>query len=55
MESNIYNYRTETYMTKKEAANEACEDFMAYKYGIEDEPLCYIDRNSHGNQIIVSI
>tara|TARA_R110000803_G_scaffold176733_1_gene239133 strand:+ start:359 stop:571 length:213 start_codon:yes stop_codon:yes gene_type:complete len=50
----IYNYRTKTYMTSEEAWSCCCEDFMAYKYGIEDKPLCYIDTNSFGNQVLVS-
>tara|TARA_R110000787_G_scaffold8054_1_gene26980 strand:+ start:342 stop:530 length:189 start_codon:yes stop_codon:yes gene_type:complete len=41
----IYNYRTETYMTEKEAKSCACEDFMPSQNGIREEPTRHYERD----------
>ena len=38
-ESLIYNFRTKTYMTSKEAWSCCCEDFMPNKNGVEEEVI----------------
>lgn len=48
------NYRTDTYMCKEQARQEACEDFMPEKYGII-EPKLYINENINGTFSMQSI
>ena len=39
MDNKIYNFRTKTYMTNKEAWSCACEDFMPNQNGVEPEVI----------------